>query len=79
MAVPIDVATGPGGPEPDVPLSVPGKAIEGRAALVDAVHSPFHPGQFSVCGARRSCFVLNVPQLEVGLMLATDGRQPIRP
>jgi peptide/nickel transport system permease protein len=31
MAVPIDVATGPGGPEPDVPLSVPGKAIEGRS------------------------------------------------
>jgi len=31
MAVPIDVATGPGGPEPEVPLSVPGKAIEGRS------------------------------------------------
>src|SRR5579863_476768 len=31
MAVPIDVATGPGGPEPDVPLSVAGKAIEGRS------------------------------------------------
>src|SRR5208282_3297857 len=31
MAVPIDVATGPGGPEPDAPLSVPGKAIEGRS------------------------------------------------
>src|ERR1700733_12213998 len=31
MAVPIDVATGPGGPEPDAPLSVSGKAIEGRS------------------------------------------------
>src|SRR4029077_18443806 len=31
MAVPIDVAAGPGGPEPDAPLSVPGKAIEGRS------------------------------------------------
>ena len=31
MAVPIDVATGPGGPEPSVPLPVPGKAIEGRS------------------------------------------------
>jgi peptide/nickel transport system permease protein/oligopeptide transport system permease protein len=31
MAVPIDVATGPGGPEPSVPLSVAGKAIEGRS------------------------------------------------
>src|ERR1700720_4811093 len=31
MAVPIDVATGPGGPEPDAPLSVSGKVIEGRS------------------------------------------------
>src|SRR5260370_26522270 len=31
MAVPIDVATGPGGLEPDAPLSVAGKAIEGRS------------------------------------------------
>src|SRR5580658_664222 len=31
MAVPIDVATGPGGPEPEAPLSVAGKAIEGRS------------------------------------------------
>jgi peptide/nickel transport system permease protein len=31
MAVPIDVATGPGGPEPEAPPSVPGKAIEGRS------------------------------------------------
>ncbi len=31
MAVPIDVATGPGGPEPSIPLSVAGKAIEGRS------------------------------------------------
>jgi ABC-type dipeptide/oligopeptide/nickel transport system permease subunit len=31
MAVPIDVATGPGGPEPEPVLSVPGKAIEGRS------------------------------------------------
>jgi peptide/nickel transport system permease protein len=31
MAVPIDVATGPGGPEPDAPLTVAGKAIEGRS------------------------------------------------
>jgi peptide/nickel transport system permease protein/oligopeptide transport system permease protein len=31
MAVPIDVATGPGGPEPEPALSVPGKAIEGRS------------------------------------------------
>jgi peptide/nickel transport system permease protein len=31
MAVPIDVATGPGGPEPGAPLTVPGKAIEGRS------------------------------------------------
>ena len=31
MAVPIDVATGPGGPEPAAPPSVPGKAIEGRS------------------------------------------------
>jgi peptide/nickel transport system permease protein len=31
MAVPIDVATGPGGPEPRAPLAVPGKAIEGRS------------------------------------------------
>jgi ABC-type dipeptide/oligopeptide/nickel transport system permease subunit len=31
MAVPIDVATGPGGPEPDAPLSVAGKTIEGRS------------------------------------------------
>src|ERR1700730_8673580 len=31
MAVPIDVAPGPGKPEPDAPLSVAGKAIEGRS------------------------------------------------
>jgi peptide/nickel transport system permease protein/oligopeptide transport system permease protein len=31
MAVPIDVATGPGGPTPDPPSPVPGKAIEGRS------------------------------------------------
>ena len=31
MAVPIDVATGPGGPEPSIPLPVAGKAIEGRS------------------------------------------------
>ena len=31
MAVPIDVATGPGGPEPLAPLTVSGKAIEGRS------------------------------------------------
>src|SRR6516164_5608704 len=31
MAVPIDVATGPGGPEPEPPLPVPGSAIEGRS------------------------------------------------
>jgi len=31
MAVPIDVATGPGGPEPEAPLTVPGQAIEGRS------------------------------------------------
>jgi peptide/nickel transport system permease protein len=31
MAVPIDVATGPGGPEPGAPLSVPGQDIEGRS------------------------------------------------
>jgi ABC-type dipeptide/oligopeptide/nickel transport system permease subunit len=31
MAVPIDVATGPGGPAPEPPLPVPGKAIEGRS------------------------------------------------
>ena len=31
MAVPIDVATGPGGSEPESALSVPGKDIEGRS------------------------------------------------
>jgi peptide/nickel transport system permease protein len=31
MAVPIDVATGPGGPSPEPVVSVPGKAIEGRS------------------------------------------------
>ena len=31
MAVPIDVATGPGGPTPDPPSPVPGQAIEGRS------------------------------------------------
>jgi peptide/nickel transport system permease protein len=31
MAVPMDVATGPGGPEEGAPLPVPGKAIEGRS------------------------------------------------
>ncbi len=31
MAVPIDVATGPGAPPPDSAPSVPGKAIEGRS------------------------------------------------
>jgi peptide/nickel transport system permease protein len=31
MAVPIDVAAGPGGPEQGTPLSVPGAAIEGRS------------------------------------------------
>ena len=31
MAVPIDVATGPGGPEPEPALAVSGKAIEGRS------------------------------------------------
>ena len=31
MAVPIDVATGPGDPGPDVPSAVPGQAIEGRS------------------------------------------------
>jgi len=31
MAVPIDVATGPGGPEPEPALAISGKAIEGRS------------------------------------------------
>jgi len=31
MAVPIDVATGPGRPTPEEPLPIPGKAIEGRS------------------------------------------------
>jgi ABC-type antimicrobial peptide transport system permease subunit len=31
MAVPIDVATGPGGPEPTPTPAVAGKAIEGRS------------------------------------------------
>ena len=31
MAVPIDVATGPGGPAPESAVSVPGKDIEGRS------------------------------------------------
>jgi len=31
MAVPIDVATGPGGPAPEPVVNVPGKAIEGRS------------------------------------------------
>ncbi len=31
MAVPFDVASGPGGPAPEAPLTVPGKAIEGRS------------------------------------------------
>jgi peptide/nickel transport system permease protein len=31
MAVPMDVATGPGGPAPEASLSVSGKAIEGRS------------------------------------------------
>src|SRR5712691_5174650 len=31
MAVPIDVATGPGGPAPETPLTVPGMVIEGRS------------------------------------------------
>jgi hypothetical protein len=31
MAVPVDVATGPGGPEPALALAVPGKASEGRS------------------------------------------------
>src|SRR5260370_17389263 len=31
MAVPIDLATGPGGPAPEPVVSVPGKAIEGRS------------------------------------------------
>jgi len=31
MAVPIDVASGPGGPEPESAVSVSGKAIEGRS------------------------------------------------
>ena len=31
MAVPIDVATGPGGPGPAAPLGVPGQSIEGRS------------------------------------------------
>ena len=31
MAVPIDAATGPGGPPPGLAPSVPGKAIEGRS------------------------------------------------
>jgi peptide/nickel transport system permease protein len=31
MAVPMDVATGPGGPGRDAPLAVPGQAIEGRS------------------------------------------------
>jgi hypothetical protein len=30
MAVPVDVATGPGGPEPEPALAEPGKPIEGR-------------------------------------------------
>jgi peptide/nickel transport system permease protein len=31
MAVPIDLATGPGGPSPEPVVSVPGKAIQGRS------------------------------------------------
>jgi peptide/nickel transport system permease protein len=31
LAVPIDVASGPGGPEPEPALAAPGKAIEGRS------------------------------------------------
>jgi len=31
MAVPIDVATGPGSPEPEPAPAMPGRAIEGRS------------------------------------------------
>ena len=48
------------------------------AALVGAVHATLHPGQFSVGHTRSASLVLDVPELEVSLMLATDGRKPIR-
>jgi len=38
MAVPVDVATGPGGPEPEP--AVPGEAIEGRSPGQTGGHRP---------------------------------------
>ena len=42
------------------------------AALVGPVDAPLHRGQFGVGDAGGAGFVLNVPELEVGAMLAGD-------
>jgi len=55
MAVPIDVATGPGGPEPSVPLSAAGKAIVAlRRVNLDAADDRLKliAGSFMVPGVR---------------------------
>ncbi len=59
MAVPIDVATGPGGPGPDAPLTVPGQAIEGRS-----------PGQIAWMRLRRDKVAMG-GGVVVGLLLLT--------
>ena len=58
MAVPIDVATGPGGPEPDAPLTVPGVAIEGRS-----------PGQIAWMRLRRDKVAVGGGIVVVALIL----------
>lgn len=47
------------------------------AALVDAVDTTLDGGQLGVAGAGSAGLVFSVPELKVGLMLASNGIKPI--
>src|ERR1035438_5674469 len=46
-------------------------------ALVGLIDAPLHAGEFSVGCARGPCLILNVPEVEVGPMVALDRLQQI--
>jgi hypothetical protein len=46
------------------------------AALVGQIHAAFHCSDLSVGGAGRAGFVFNVPQIEIGAMLARNQIEP---
>ena len=47
------------------------------AQLVGAVDAPLDVRQLGIGGSRRARFVLDVPQVEVGAMLAGNAIQPV--